>query len=111
MLRTAYQLQTNITTASVQKAIGYSIERTSIHRALQLFCKKGLLLAVANTYGLIEYMVNNEQQKAHTRKATFICRQCQGTTDLVITEMLLNEQQQISVEKILFEGVCACCRK
>ena len=69
VLSTAYQLQNNISTVTIQKAIDYTIERTSVHRALRLFCKKGVLLPVPNINGLIEYQVTsvnyNDQKKGY----------------------------------------------
>jgi Fe2+ or Zn2+ uptake regulation protein len=112
VLSTAYQLQHRISTVTVQKAIGYTIERTSIHRALRLFCKKGVLLPVPNTNGLIEYeVIVNPANSNVQKKATFICLQCGQLHELMLQEQLLNDEKKISVKKVIIEGLCEQCGK
>lgn len=110
VLSVAYQLKNNISTATVQKAIDYTIERTSVHRALRLFCKKGVLLAVPNTNGLIEYKVTDQHINCYDqKKAQFICLQCGQFNDIIIKEELWDGQKKISIEKVIIEGVCEQC--
>lgn len=108
VLSTAYQLQNNISTVTIQKAIDYTIERTSVHRALRLFCKKGVLLPVPNINGLIEYQVTSVNYNDQ-KKATFICLQCGQYDDIIIKEELCEAPKKISIEKVIIEGLCEQC--
>jgi Fe2+ or Zn2+ uptake regulation protein len=112
ILSIAFQLKSNINTVTVLKAIDYAIERTSVHRALRLFCKKGLLLPVPNTNRLIEYQViprtsgiggNNQ------KKASFICLQCGQFDDIIIKEEVCEPPKKISISKVIIEGFCEQC--
>ena len=110
ILSTAYRLQHNISTVTIQKAIDYTIERTSVHRALRLFCKKGVLLPVPNTSGLIEYKIIGFHIECHDqKKATFICLECGQFKDIIMKEELLDVPKKISIEKVTFEGLCEQC--
>ena len=109
ILSTTYQLQNNITTPTVQKAIDYTIERTSVHRALRLFCEKGVLLPVPNINGLIEYKVTRQHIHCCQKKATFICLQCGQLHELMLQEQVLNDEKKISVKKVIIEGLCEQC--
>jgi Fe2+ or Zn2+ uptake regulation protein len=110
VLSAAYQLKNIISTVTVQKAISYTIERTSVHRALRLLCKKGFLLPVPNTNGLIEYRVPDQGNNCFAqKKATFICLQCGQYNDIVIKEALWDVQKKISIENVIIEGVCEQC--
>jgi Fe2+ or Zn2+ uptake regulation protein len=110
VLRTAYQLKKSISTAAVQKAIGYTIERTSIHRSLRLFCEKGFLVAVPNTTGLIEYNVPDPGTNCKAeQKATFICSQCGKMHETLFTKAIRKVPKDFSVAKVIIEGVCEQC--
>jgi Fe2+ or Zn2+ uptake regulation protein len=110
ILSTAYRLQHNISTVTIQKAIEYTIERTSVHRALRLFCKKGVLLPVPNTNGLIEYKIIGLPIECNDqKKATFTCLQCGHFKDIVMKEALWEVPQKISIEKVIIEGLCEQC--
>jgi Fe2+ or Zn2+ uptake regulation protein len=110
ILSTAYRLQHNISTVTIQKAIDYTIERTSVHRALRLFCKKGVLLPVPNTNGLIEYKIIGLHIECNDqKKATFICLHCGQFNAITIKEEFLEIPKKISIEKVIFEGFCEQC--
>jgi Fe2+ or Zn2+ uptake regulation protein len=110
VLRTAYQLKNNISTPAVLKAINNSIERTSVHRALQLFYRKGFLSAVPNTTGTIEYQVVNQHTiRYDQKKATFICSQCGKPEDIIIKDELLRFQKKFFIGEIIIKGLCERC--
>jgi Fe2+ or Zn2+ uptake regulation protein len=110
VLSVAYLLESNISTVTVQKAVNYTIERTSVHRALRLFCKKGVLLPVPNTNGLIEYKVTGLPiECCDQKKATFVCLHCGLFNDIAIKEKLWEVPQKIRIEKVILEGLCEQC--
>lgn len=110
ILSTAHQLRSNISTVSVLKAINYAIERTSVYRALRLFCKKGLLAPMANTDRVIEYHVAGLQvEQCEQKMATFICLECGKTDDINISNELLRPQKNMSIREILIKGLCKHC--
>jgi Fe2+ or Zn2+ uptake regulation protein len=110
VLFTANQLKTNISTVTVLQAIDYSIERTSVHRALRLFCKKGFLVAVPNTNGIIEYHLADQHTNHYDQqKATFICLQCGHLRDVIVKVDFLCSQKNICIREIMVKGLCEQC--
>ena len=110
VLSTAYQLKDNISTVTVQKAVDYSIERTSVHRALRLFCKKGVLAPVPNVNGIIEYkLIIRANNRKHHGKSTFVCSHCGKFYDIMLKEEILDIPKCFSVEKVIIEGLCEQC--
>lgn len=110
VLATVYLLKRNISTGAVLKTINYSIERTSVHRALRLFCKKGLLMLVPNINGVIEYdLAGQPHTNQLTIQASFICLQCGKHSQVMVTNDTFRHANPICVQEIVLKGLCEQC--
>lgn len=91
------------------------LDRVTVHRALQTFLRKGIVLAVPNVQGEKKYMLAypaTTSNKKHETVSYFVCGSCGETILLAnpkITQLHLPAQFSPCNFHFIIEGVCQQC--
>lgn len=113
ILALIYSLDCVVSTGVITEASGFTFDRITVYRTLQLFCKKGILKAVPSTNGLVEFSLlpdKKTQQETKIREAVFICEQCGSNKTLQLKgSFRLEPPPADTLKQIIIKGLCELC--
>ena len=114
ILSLIYSLEGAVSTGVITEASGYSFDRITVYRTLQVFYRKGILKLVPNTHGIVEFLLCDEAGGGEIKPcppAIFICDHCNHQLALQLNDVLsLRVFLLGSLREIVIKGLCVSCK-